>query len=233
MTQEQTATPYLKEYLQYIDGNSDTKVKKEIVCDAFRGDNFGLMGFGAIKPAGRFLIYPEFCAFLTTMRAEQDSLKLFGTRFFDEMGPELRLMGLASSPEMIVLYIAKSMGRDKDEEEKKYLRAALTSPNSFFIPMNRIESVSTGRKAGLNSITINTPSESYTLVDNMMTTCPDPITYAMKKLSGGRPLNKPKMTNIPKFYGRYFTGKWEEDAVKILREAAQANRSRAVLQGPR
>jgi hypothetical protein len=225
MIQEQATTSHLKEYLEYIGGHPDTKVVKEFVCDAFRGEEISWNG---IKLGGQFFIYPEFCAFLSTMRGEQNTLRLFAHRFWDDLAGELKVAGLASRPEMLVVYVARSIGRDKDEQVKKYVKAALTNPNSFFIPMREIRSVSTGRKnLTLNTITIDTDFGRFTLTDNYMTTVQDPITWGVKKLSGGRPLGKPTPTQNFRYFGRLVTGRWEEDAVKLLKKAARANRSGA------
>lgn len=226
--QEQTTIPHLKEYLEYIDGHPDTKVVKEFVCDAFRGEELGWGGAKGIKPGGRFLIYPEFCAFLSIMRGEQDTWRLLGHRFWDEFGGELKVYGLAHRPEMLVYYIAKSLGQDGDEEDKKYLKAALTNPNSFFVPMREIKSVTTGRKnLTFNTITLDTNSGKFTLTDNYMTTVQDPITWGVKKLAGGRPLGTPSPTANVRYFHRLFTGKWEEDAVRLLKKAARSSRSAA------
>lgn len=223
VTQEQTTAPYLKEYLQYIGGHPDTKVTKEFVCDAYRdeGQSFAL----GTKPGGRFLVYPEFCAFLSTMRGDANSAKLFADRFSGDMIDQLRVMGVMNNPGMMVFHIAKGMGRDEDEEEKKYIRAALTNPNSFFIPMNRITGVNTERKFSMNTITIETSSDRYVLFDNMMTTCPDPLTWGLKKLSGGRPLGRPSLTGVARYYGRMVTGSWQPEVVEILRQAANTNKN--------
>lgn len=224
--QGQTTIPHLKEYLEYIGEHPDTKVVKEFVCDAFRGEEI-LWWRSGIKPGGRFLIYPEFCAFLSIMRGEQDTWRLFGHRFWDEFGGELKVWGLASRPEMLIYYVARSMGRDADEQERKYLKAALTNPNSFFIPMREIKSVTTGRRLTFNTITLDTDSGKFTLTDNYMTTVQDPITWGIKKLSGGRPLGTPTPTANVKYFQRLVTGRWEEDAVRILEKAARSNRSAA------
>ncbi len=158
---------FLEDYVKYLKENPNAKAHKQFKCSAWTGRD--PLFIEMTTPTGTFLVYPEFAAFLTTSNAKPGFGRLVEYVWEQKkyLKPLMVFAGAANDPEGALAEIALTIyhhvsKKHVTKKEKEFLRKALTSPNSFFIPFNRIKDVKSGR----NYIHINTDETRFVLYNS-------------------------------------------------------------------
>lgn len=214
-TNQTEKLPYIERFLQYLGENPDVAATKQFVCSAYIGKKpFNV----TLTPIGIVSLYPEYIIFLTDSKAKPGGFRQFVSQFWDEFSPYLTAHRLVTQPYTIVFDLARSMGRNGDEE---FFNQALTSPNSFIVPLDKIKKVDTSRNFQGNFIHITTFDRELTLFNNINAQVPEGLRY----LIGKKPLKKFESAPaaIGKFYQALLTGNWHEDVVEVLKRASAHN----------
>jgi hypothetical protein len=103
--------------------------------------------FSITLPPGVAVAFPDFLVFLTTV-TDKPGAKIawnFAVQSLTaEIKTRLTLARWATHPATILVDVAKALGPHAPKEDK--LDEALASPNSFFIPFDRIRNVEPGRQ---------------------------------------------------------------------------------------
>lgn len=193
---------FLKEYLKYVAENPDVKAHKQFKCSAWVGKDPFIVN---ATPLGTFYLYPELAAFLTTSKTKPGGFAAFASMIWqEEVKPMYYIAKWGHNPTSFLLDAAKTLYQHAGDKEAKFLNEALASPNSFFIPLNKIKSVKAESHLAKGSfIRIKASNKEFVLYNSARA-----------------------LRTLPKLIGgivSQITGKWQEDVVSILAEAARKN----------
>ena len=189
---------FFEDYLKYIAENPNTKAYKQFKCSAWIGRDPFLIG---ATPVGRFYLYPELAAFLTTSKAKPGGFREFSSALWQqELKPLYYMIKWSHHPASILLDVAKTLYQHVGDKETKFINEALSSPNSFFIPLSKVKNVKAERNLRGNFIRIYAAEKELVLYNNV----------------------RASWTWVGPLYAQ-ITGKWQDDVVAVLSETAGKN----------
>lgn len=183
-------------FIEYLDTNRGIRSVRHIVALATHSANPPAL-FNTL-PRGDVFLYPHFLVFLTLTQGNYGAGMLVG-KFVQEAKAMVKLHAWLAHPASFLADVAKSLSEKYSRED--LLEKALNNPNSIFIPLDEVTSV-TPRKNPLQGsyIKISTAKGNAVL-------CQDMNSENLFKASMG-----------------YFST-WEPQIVAALQEAVRRNRA--------